>query len=72
MNRCKEYVGFECVNGVSCPMIYSNEYVGLKWKNCIDCIFNKGCEHCALNGTEYCDNKTFAEHTSLNVNLQRK
>ena len=61
MNRkiCREYVGVSCVNG-SCPKANAEEYAERGMyvvRNCDECIFYKGCEDCALFGTEYCDIK---------------
>lgn len=53
---CKCYVGVHCVNGL-CPRIIWAEYEDAFASdiNCEDCWFNKGCEDCALLGTEYCE-----------------
>ena len=56
MEQCKQYVGVACVDG-SCPMALSEEYEerGMDVpKSCKDCWRYKGCEDCALSGTEYC------------------
>lgn len=54
---CGRYVGVACVDG-TCPMANSEEYeercVPLV-KNCEECYCNKGCEDCAMKGTEYCE-----------------
>ena len=54
--RCKNYVGVACVNG-SCPMANREEYE--EWgipivRECGQCYYYKGCEDCALAGTEHC------------------
>lgn len=54
---CGSYVGVSCVDG-SCPIALADEYAvcGMDVvRECRDCWFNKGCEDCALRGTEYCD-----------------
>ena len=54
---CNSYVGVTCVNG-NCPLAFSDEYAerGIPLpRDCVDCYYNKGCEDCALSGTEYCD-----------------
>ena len=54
--RCKRYVGVSCVGG-SCPMALREEYeeYGIPVvKNCNECHCYKGCEDCALEGTEHC------------------
>lgn len=51
---CGFYVGVTCVNG-NCPgALYEECGIPLPLK-CSDCFYNKGCEDCALSGTEYCD-----------------
>lgn len=55
--QCKNYVGVACING-SCPMALAEEYAECCMpiiKKCEKCLFYKGCEDCALSGTEYCD-----------------
>lgn len=57
MERCPEYVGVVCVDG-SCPIALQDEYqeYGMPViRSCMNCPFYKGCEDCALYGTEYCD-----------------
>lgn len=56
MNRCKGYVGVACVDG-SCPIANREEYEERCMdviENCKECWRYKGCEDCALDGTEYC------------------
>lgn len=57
MRRCGDYVGVACVDG-TCPKANMDEY-SIKdmdvITNCDECYFYKGCEDCALNGTEYCE-----------------
>lgn len=54
--RCKNYVGVACVDG-SCPMANSEEYeercIPIV-RGCSQCHYYKGCEDCALAGTEQC------------------
>lgn len=54
---CSSYVGVSCVDG-SCPIANADEYeercMDVVYK-CKDCWMYKGCEDCALNGTEYCE-----------------
>lgn len=55
--RCKDYVGVSCVDG-SCPVANAEEYEERCMdvvKDCNDCHYYKGCEDCALDGTEYCE-----------------
>ena len=55
--RCKDYVGVACVDG-SCPKANWEEYAERDMdvvKSCKECHYYKGCEDCALDGTEYCD-----------------
>lgn len=57
--RCKDYVGVACVDG-TCPVANREEYEERCYpvtKNCRECWLYKGCEDCALAGTEYCDKK---------------
>lgn len=54
---CKSYVGVACVDGSSCPVIWSDRYDTPASKlsvDCSNCFYNKGCEDCALAGTEHC------------------
>lgn len=54
--RCKNYVGVTCVNG-TCPVALRDEYAeyGIPTiDDCDECFYYKGCEDCALSGTEYC------------------
>ena len=56
MKRCREYVGVACVDG-TCPMANREEYAERcidVVDNCRECWMYKGCEDCALKGTEYC------------------
>ena len=57
MKRCNSYVGLACVDG-SCPKAKWEEYLERDMdvvRNCNECHYYKGCEDCALSGTEYCD-----------------
>ena len=57
MKRCRDYVGVSCVDG-TCPRANAEKYAERCMdaiSNCDDCFYYKGCEDCALNGTEYCD-----------------
>ena len=53
----KSYVGVSCVDG-TCPKARADDYeeysapVGF---NCDDCWLYKGCEDCALYGTNECE-----------------
>ena len=53
--RCKSYVGVACVDG-TCPVAraddWSNESVPV---SCDECWLYKGCEDCALYGTNECE-----------------
>lgn len=54
---CRNYVGVACIDG-TCPKANYAEYV--EWdipviKSCRECYFYKGCEDCALAGTDYCE-----------------
>ena len=53
--RCVNYVGATCVNG-SCPNALANEYqeYGYEHCTCEECGYYKGCNDCALYGTEMC------------------
>ena len=56
MERCKGYCGVTCVDG-GCPMALRDEYAERGYDithNCNECIYYKGCEDCAFEGTEYC------------------
>lgn len=56
MKVCSEYVGEACVDG-TCPVANMEEYAerGMDVvKKCSECFYYKGCEDCALSGTEYC------------------
>lgn len=56
MKRCGDYIGVACVDG-SCPKANAEEYAERCMdviSNCNDCFYYKGCEDCALYGTEYC------------------
>jgi hypothetical protein len=55
-SRCKEYVGVTCVNG-GCPNAMADEYpeYGYEHCTCEECGYYKGCEDCALAGTEHCN-----------------
>ena len=52
--RCVNYVGATCVN--SCPDVLANEYpeYGYEHCTCEECGYYKGCNDCALYGTEMC------------------
>ena len=56
--HCKNYVGVSCVDG-SCPRTIAEEHeeMAIPKVTCEDCYYYKGCEDCALNGTEYCEGK---------------
>lgn len=57
MKRCSNYVGLACVDG-SCPVANADIYLSRCMeviKSCNECFYYKGCEDCALAGTEYCD-----------------
>ena len=58
MNKvCSGYTGIVCIDG-SCPKANVEEYINRFMdivKDCADCIFYKGCEDCAFNGTELCE-----------------
>lgn len=57
MEICKRYVGVACVDG-SCPMANREEYMerGMPTiRSCIECHCYRGCEDCALAGTEDCE-----------------
>lgn len=58
MERCPNYVGLACVDG-TCPIANREGYV-LTIDDCDKCFYHKGCEDCALEGTEHCDRR--AEH----------
>lgn len=54
---CKRYVGVSCVDG-SCPIANIEKYMEYNIPTitkCKNCYMYKGCEDCALYGTEYCD-----------------
>lgn len=54
--RCRGYVGVACVDG-TCPMALSEEYEERCMPlivSCKECFYYKGCEDCALDGTEHC------------------
>ena len=55
-SRCKDYVGVTCVNG-GCPNAMADEYpeYGYEHCTCEECGYYKGCEDCALAGTEHCN-----------------
>ena len=57
MERCLNYVGLACVDG-TCPIANSERYLTIDY--CNKCLYYKGCEDCALAGTEHCDR--IAEH----------
>ena len=59
MKRCKQYVGVACIDG-TCPGANFEEYIKYYIpvpSGCDDCFYYKGCEDCALYGTEYCEGK---------------
>ena len=63
MGRCKDYVWVACVDG-SCPKANAEEYAERCMdviSDCDDCFYYKGCEDCALNGTEYCTKENVTE-----------
>ena len=51
---CGRYTGPTCVNG-NCPKIYRDPSV--RNMKCSDCWYNKGCEDCAFENTEYCEKR---------------
>ncbi len=54
--RCENYVGITCVDG-GCPMALKDEYAERDYDvvhSCDECIYYRGCEDCALAGTEHC------------------
>ena len=54
---CPGYVGAACVNG-SCPAAIREEYEERAMptvKHCRNCFMYRGCEDCALYGTEHCE-----------------
>lgn len=56
MTHCKSYIGVACI-GANCPMALRDEYTENGYdtvKSCDDCWKYKGCEDCALDGTEEC------------------
>lgn len=56
MKTCRDYVGPVCVDG-SCPRAW-RDYAGSHADavvECENCFYNRGCEDCALLGTEFCD-----------------
>lgn len=56
MKICKSYVGVACVDG-TCPQANREEYEERCMpliNNCKDCFYYKGCEDCALDGTDFC------------------
>lgn len=62
---CPDYVGAACVDG-TCPVACAEEYEEYSVPygfNCRNCWLYKGCEDCALYGTEHCDEwKKEADH----------
>ena len=55
--NCERYVGMACVDG-TCPMAAQDEYEEHcipAIRSCEECWKYRGCEDCALEGTEYCD-----------------
>ena len=54
---CKSYVGVACIDG-SCPIAQRGDHelmsIPVLYK-CEDCWMYKGCEDCALEGTEMCE-----------------
>lgn len=54
--RCMNYVGLVCVNGC-CPNALADEFPEYDYEHCDckECGYYKGCDDCALYGTEYCD-----------------
>lgn len=62
--QCKDYVGVACVDG-SCPMALEEEYEERcipVVRSCGECSLYRGCEDCALEGTEYCSRDGGTEH----------
>jgi hypothetical protein len=62
--KCRNYVGVACVDG-SCPMANRDEYAERGYDithNCDECVYHKGCEDCAMDGT-YCNNKSMYERS---------
>lgn len=64
---CKQYVGITCVNGY-CPNALSNYDMerdddAYAWAHldkpikCTECIYNNGCEDCALWNTQECSHE---------------
>lgn len=56
---CGNYFGVACVDG-RCPIALADEYAEYGMdviRECKDCSFYKGCEDCALCGTEYCEKR---------------
>lgn len=63
--RCRAYVGVACVDG-TCPQAQREEYEERSMfvpESCEDCWMYKGCDDCALSGTEHCikENGTFGD-----------
>lgn len=53
---CGDYVGIACVDG-SCPIANADIYAEYGMdviSRCEDCWMRKGCEDCALYGTDLC------------------
>lgn len=56
--RCKNYVGVSCIDGFCLRAIAEeHEEMCIPKVTCGDCYCYKGCEDCALDGTEYCEGK---------------
>lgn len=56
MEYCERYVGVHCVDG-TCPMARKEDHEerGIPLgEGCKDCYLCKGCEDCALKGTDEC------------------
>ena len=54
--RCPNYTGETCISG-SCPNALADLYpeYGYEHCGCEECGYYKGCNDCALYGTEFCD-----------------
>lgn len=70
MERCHDYVGVSCVNGV-CPVATAEggRCVDVM-KDCENCFYYEGCKDCALFGTKYCDGEErFGKALDQNANI---
>lgn len=63
---CVNYVGETCVNG-SCPNALANEYpeYGHEQCTCEEFGYYKGCNDCALYGTEMCTHEKRGERIKV-------